>query len=775
MMNTPRSGFNGYRKPPRNDEKAAKLITPRHVMNALRKWWLLAIPIGLLAAATAAALIINTFEPQYMASAWLKIESDQPFVAFPERADSRVFVANQIELIRSPLVLDPVISLPEIARIPEIQESKDPVAWLPQHIQVRSVGGSDLFTISFTCSDGHDAARVVNAIYNAYSAQRGDEEVKRTQRVLDLLKEEQGRRQLELTRLQENVRELAKQAIIKDPLHGRTAANELVQNPLAALQQQRSEREVEVEVLKAKVAAITESFAEKPVEEIGVPAGDLEKAISEDPRIKALETGLAIRQERLRDYAAKLTGYKQDPNYLALAREIDAEKERIAKYREELRPAVEAAYRQSLVQKRQEEVAAMQSQLESLQLAKQMLDERYRREIDTLKQATGESLDVEFMRADLERAGEVYDLITSRILKIETEMRAPERVVLLKEAEPVLNPTTEYPWKPLLLGVVAAFLAPFGLAIGWERLVERISHSEQIEEEAQLPIIGEIASLPRARRVAARAGQQRETERPRLSRELRQPPHAPRPRRGTKATPRFWPSPARRTTKARRASPSSWQPVSPERPRIACCSSTATCARPTCTGCCKSPPARGWPTCSPASRPSRTRPPAAGGKTSTCCPRGACEESPTCSSAATRSKTCSRGPARATASSSSTRRRSSPPARPSCSQKRPTQPCSSPCATSAASPRSSRPTSGSSPRALTQSGPCSTASPPGDMPTDTATTDIPRPTRIPDAGPPLVVPLPVSAARRARPYENSLAARNGTLPLRLAPLDLGVL
>lgn len=69
--------------------------------------------------------------------------------------------------------------------------------------------------------------------------------------------------------------------------------------------------------------------------------------------------------------------------------------------------------------------------------------------------------------------------------------------MLLKQADPVLNPTTEYPWKPLLLGVVASFLAPFGLAIGWERFVERISHSEQIEDEAQLPIIGEIASLPR--------------------------------------------------------------------------------------------------------------------------------------------------------------------------------------------------------------------------------------------------------------------------------------
>lgn len=497
MMSTSRSAFNNYRKPSRNDEKAARLITPRHVMNALRKWWLFATPIGLLAAATAAALILNVFEPQYMASAWLKIESSQPYVAFPEQPDSRVFVANQVELIRSPLVLDPVISLPEIARIPEFQEAKDPVVWLARHIEVRSVGASDLFTISFTCSDGHNASRVVNAIYNAYSAQRGDEEVKRTQRVLDLLKEEQGRRQLELTRLQENVRELAKAAIIRDPLHGQTPANEIIQNPLTDLQRQRSEREVEAEVLKAKVAALKESFEEKPVEEIVVPPSELEKAIDDDPRVKAMQAGLEFREERLRDYAAKLTGYKQDPNYLGLAREIEAEKERIAKYREEVRPAVEAAYRRSLVQKRQAEVAQMESLLNGLILGKELLDERYRRELESLKQATGESLDVEFMRADLERAEEVYNLITSRILKIETEMRAPDRVVLLKEAEPVLNPTTDFPYKPILLGVIASFLAPFGLAIGWERVVERISHSEQIEEEAQLPIIGEIASLPR--------------------------------------------------------------------------------------------------------------------------------------------------------------------------------------------------------------------------------------------------------------------------------------
>ncbi len=87
----------------------------------------------------------------------------------------------------------------------------------------------------------------------------------------------------------------------------------------------------------------------------------------------------------------------------------------------------------------------MQSQLESLQLAKQMLDERYRREIDTLKQATGESLDVEFMRADPERAGEVYDLITSRILEIETECARSNASCCSRSRNRCSTRTTEYP------------------------------------------------------------------------------------------------------------------------------------------------------------------------------------------------------------------------------------------------------------------------------------------------------------------------------------------
>jgi hypothetical protein len=73
-----------------------------------------AVSLGLILAIIAGGLVYVLFEPQYETSAWLRTESRVPYVAFPPREDSRRFVATQVELIRSPLVLGPVVSDPEI-------------------------------------------------------------------------------------------------------------------------------------------------------------------------------------------------------------------------------------------------------------------------------------------------------------------------------------------------------------------------------------------------------------------------------------------------------------------------------------------------------------------------------------------------------------------------------------------------------------------------------------------------------------------------------------
>jgi polysaccharide biosynthesis transport protein len=58
-------------------------------------------------------------------------------------------------------------------------------------------------------------------------------------------------------------------------------------------------------------------------------------------------------------------------------------------------------------------------------------------------------------------------------------------------------PLVQSPAKMLGLVCLAALALPFVLAIGWERRVRRIVDPRQIEEGAQLPVLAEIAALPR--------------------------------------------------------------------------------------------------------------------------------------------------------------------------------------------------------------------------------------------------------------------------------------
>lgn len=63
----------------------------------------------------------------------------------------------------------------------------------------------------------------------------------------------------------------------------------------------------------------------------------------------------------------------------------------------------------------------------------------------------------------------------------------------------------EIPWIIMAMGGLAGFVVPFFLAFLWEIRVKRINDSAGIEDDAKIPIIGEIASLP-TRRIGVRNG-----------------------------------------------------------------------------------------------------------------------------------------------------------------------------------------------------------------------------------------------------------------------------
>jgi capsular exopolysaccharide synthesis family protein len=96
----------------------------------------------------------------------------------------------------------------------------------------------------------------------------------------------------------------------------------------------------------------------------------------------------------------------------------------------------------------------------------------------------------------LAREEKVFEMIASRKLALQTEMRAPARVKFQRRADVPVIPVEPLPYKVLILACVTAFGVPFGLAVLKELLVRRVSDVDQLARESKLRVLGEIAELP---------------------------------------------------------------------------------------------------------------------------------------------------------------------------------------------------------------------------------------------------------------------------------------
>ncbi|HID77738.1 MAG TPA: hypothetical protein EYP56_17300, partial [Planctomycetaceae bacterium] len=466
------------------------------VSAALRRHWKVVVPLCVVLSLIAGATVYYTFTPKYRATAWLQMHDVAPYVAFPHRHDSRRFLATQTELMRTPLVLGPVISRPEIAEILKTENRKqgDPIQWLARQIQVRGVGQSELFTVAFEGLDPTGAAKVVNAVLDSYLSLREQEDYQQSLTVLEVLDGEMERRAAKIKRMRETVRELSKQLTGTDPYAATTPGagtqTEIKYSVLSDLRSRLALAEVEQEVLKAEIAAYQKVVASK---EIKVPETMLLRAVEGDQRVQQLEAALLAQKQRLREYEKKLAGGKDSPLYKRLANEVKTNEARLEELRKGLRVKLKDQIIQQLVAQRQDKVLAMEAQLEAYRVKKQLLEGRYQEELRTAKQFAGDTFELEMQREELAREQRVLDLIEDRAIQLRTELGAPARVRLLRRAEPPGSPVEDLPYKKLILAVLAGLLLPIGGAVGWEYISRHVGRPEELEEAFRVPVVGEVA------------------------------------------------------------------------------------------------------------------------------------------------------------------------------------------------------------------------------------------------------------------------------------------
>ena len=491
-----------------------RTVTLRFTLNALGRWWKVALPVSLVLAGLAAAAVWTSFEPKYEASAWLQIKETAPYIAFPgqqERGYSGRSVQTQIELMRTPLVLGAVVSRPEIARMPELSRQEDKMRWIAKNLAVKQVGQSELYTVSIPMSDPEDSRQIVNALVSAYFNRKQTEESEWMQRTKELLKEQQDSRASEVRRLQDIVRTLTQQATGRDIYAPGPERETAAQHPLGHLQGQLAMAVVDRDVLEARVRAFEEMVKKQPA---SVPEQVLERAVEQNPRVQEMKARVLLGKEQLVQTERVFQKGGTNPSQRATTqvsplwqKESQRLQERIAEdektlesVRAAIRKEAETELKREFAAQRNDQLASMRMELQTQLVKERSLNTQYEALSQKAQKGSGETVELEFKRNELKLAQQVLDLITMRVTQLTTEQQAPPRVISMSEAERPLAPVELVPFRKMALACLAAFCMPFLLAVAWERMIRRVSESADLEQESQLMVVGEVARLSARKR-----------------------------------------------------------------------------------------------------------------------------------------------------------------------------------------------------------------------------------------------------------------------------------
>lgn len=470
-------------------------VTPAFVWQVVARWWTLVLPAGLILGAGGAAIAWLTFKPSFVAEAWLRIEDRRPFVAFPSAEESKRFVETQLELLRSPVVTNNCLSRPEIAQLPELKAEESPTDWLSKRLSVSVVGQSELFRIRFEGPNPKNAAMIANSVVDAYIDMHSDKSKKETVKIVEALEAEKRKRMLELERLQESVRDLTKQVTGKDlAIAGQKAPDPTVAaNPLAAIEDRLVGAQVSREVLEWRLQVAKDKLSEKRKAQI--PKQALEQAVANDPGVRKLTEDLMAVEQELEEYANTVVQGKQQAAQRRLQSRKLATEEALAKRQKEVRELRTAELEHGLFSGYAQVVEDLEEQLDGARREEKLLRDRFEAARVQQSKSGDKALDLEFLRNEMQRSEDVFRRISDRITALSTEKEAPSRISQLHPASPPNQPKSS-PYKLAGMAGAGLFVLPLALALLWEFRVRRITNCDDIPQQTQLRVLGEVTNLP---------------------------------------------------------------------------------------------------------------------------------------------------------------------------------------------------------------------------------------------------------------------------------------
>lgn len=476
------------------------LVMVLMMLSGLRRSWKWAIPVGLILGLTAASLIYFLFPIKYKATARIRIYSQKPHIVFQdegERGAYESFVSTQLSLLKNPMILNNVLAVPEVSKLPSIMKEKDPLDWLQKNINVSAdMKSSEYYTISLLSENPDEAKILVNLLVNNYMAYYRDESSQLNRVLLENLNRENNRKTQAVKQLQNEIR--AKVEQISGSEGGRIAdpnSTMMSGGGEATIYKEIVMAEAELEMLETEMNMASDVLS-KPIE---IDNYILDVYVKQRTGNNEVLSRIATLKEQIKQLEKSLApgAARTDRRILELLGEVKQLESQSGgapdmQLRDQIRQELEE-------QAKLEAMAQFKLKEEQIKGQKRYIAtmrEKNAKMVDDNRKTGREMAEVIFVQQELDRANAVLSLLQQRITSLQTESAAPLRVNMQHEAQTPREPENKMKIPITVMGGIGLFAFPLFLGIVFEFMKPRLYHTSQIRAALPDTIIGEIMEPP---------------------------------------------------------------------------------------------------------------------------------------------------------------------------------------------------------------------------------------------------------------------------------------
>ncbi|HLN27743.1 MAG TPA: polysaccharide biosynthesis tyrosine autokinase [Gemmataceae bacterium] len=466
------------------------------ILKALKRRWLLAATLGIVAAAAAAAAAWFLIPPRYSAQAFVYLPARPKFILAGERGNAEnqtvTFQKSQAALLKDTTVLEAALTKGRANEVPLLHDRANPVEWLEKELIVDFPASPEYMRVTLYGDRPQDLLAIVNAVLDAYiDAAKQNEENEREKRLTSL--RDLGNSYWLTLRSKRTAYDALRQTLGTGDPFVLAVNQQFLHERLNA--RQKEWMMAQSDLAKAKIALDADESTLKANVDPIPPEGLIEAILNTEPINKAYVLELAQKEKSYQEAASRWSDGEKNPRMLVLKEEIEALKRTIAVHHDQSRPAVVAKVQARMRSDAKDKMAILQKSMEKDQAYVKSLENEVNDLSKKVKAEKGSDLDLESQKDEVTQTSATYRRIRDQQELLELEKNAPPRVPPEKAR---IHQALAQQRQVIFASMagIGAFALVLGLVGYLEFQTRRINHSDDVVYGLGWRLVGALPALP---------------------------------------------------------------------------------------------------------------------------------------------------------------------------------------------------------------------------------------------------------------------------------------